>query len=120
MNISLIRSGRAVALVLVAGLFTAGSSAEQVAAAAGGAPRPRTAPLGMHEGPPLRDLDFLVNGDFVIEGRVSPVKGGESMPFRGVWTRLADGSIQREFLRLDAVSGEWVQFFVGTSRRPGL
>ncbi len=56
------------------------------------------------------------NGSMVLEGTMYPTNGSPSARIRGVWTPQADGSIRKEFLRLDEKANQWVSFFAGFAR----
>lgn len=53
------------------------------------------------------------NGAMVLEGTMYPTNGSPGSRIRGVWTKQTNGSIRKEFFRLDEQSKEWVSFFAG-------
>ena len=58
------------------------------------------------------------SGAFVLEGRMYPNDGSKSAPIRGVYTKQADGSVTKEFLRQNTETDAWETFFIGVARRP--
>lgn len=55
------------------------------------------------------------NGSMVLEGTMYPTNGSVSSRIRGVWTKQTNGSVRKEFFRLDEQSNQWVSFFAGVA-----
>ncbi|MEM8637035.1 MAG: hypothetical protein AAGF33_18880 [Pseudomonadota bacterium] len=55
-------------------------------------------------------------GVFVLEGRMYPNDGSGAAEIRGVYTRLEDGSVTKEFLRRATPAEDWQSFFIGVAR----
>lgn len=53
------------------------------------------------------------DGSMVLEGMMYPTNGSGSSQIRGVWTKQTDGSVKKEFFRLDEKTNQWVSFFAG-------
>lgn len=53
------------------------------------------------------------SGAMVLEGTMYPTTGNTSSSVRGVWTKQPDGSIKKEFMRLDETNNKWITFFAG-------
>ncbi len=53
------------------------------------------------------------NGAMVLEGTMYPTNGSASSRIRGVCTKQSDGTIKKEFFRMDEKANQWVSFFAG-------
>ncbi|MCQ8184504.1 hypothetical protein [Parvularcula maris] len=56
-------------------------------------------------------------GAMVLEGTLSAFGSDLSLPFRGRWLPVGDDRIVQRFHYRDAETGEWKDWFQGTSRR---
>lgn len=57
-------------------------------------------------------------GTFVLEGTIYANSDQQSSAVRGVYSKQADGSVIKEFLKFDNATKEWKQFFIGIARKP--
>lgn len=53
------------------------------------------------------------DGAMELEGEIFYHSQGNRLPFRGIWTPNADGSVTQHFTQYDAVSDRWNTWFTG-------
>jgi hypothetical protein len=55
-------------------------------------------------------------GDMVLEGDIR-YRDGRTAPFRGAWTKQADGSVRQHFEEYDPAKKTWGEWFTGIYRK---
>jgi hypothetical protein len=55
-------------------------------------------------------------GEMVLEGEIR-YRDGRKAPFKGIWTKQADGGLRQHFEEYDAAKKAWTDWFTGIYRR---
>jgi hypothetical protein len=55
-------------------------------------------------------------GEMVLEGEIR-YRDGRARPFKGIWTKQADGGLRQHFEEYDAEKKTWTDWFTGIYRR---
>jgi hypothetical protein len=55
-------------------------------------------------------------GDMELQGSIR-YRDGRSAPFRGLWSKLSDGSVKQQFDEFDLAQQKWTSWFTGIYRR---
>jgi hypothetical protein len=55
-------------------------------------------------------------GEMILEGQIR-YRDGRSAPFKGVWSKQADGSVRQHFEEFDREKKQWVEWFTGIYKR---
>lgn len=55
-------------------------------------------------------------GEMALEGEIR-YRDGRTAPFKGIWTKQADGSLRQHFEEYDAAKKTWTDWFTGVYRK---